>query len=376
MPKTKISDYSSTASNNTDVDGINIAEGMAPSNVNNAMREIMAHLKDWQAGNVAQDMKVDGAFTCTGNAVLSADVSVGDDLTVTGDATVGGGFTCTGAAILSSNLTVGGAATITGNLAANGTSSLGATTFSGAVVMSSSLAISGAVTKQSNNAYLLKGVVYLASGTATTYTTPTGVRAIEVTVIGGGGGGGGGDGTATSNAVGPSGAGGGGGFATALIENPASSYVYTVGSGGSGGAAGANNGTAGGTTEFKNSGATVVISATGGSGGSGQTIDSSVTVSASSGGVGSITGSVSSSLVGAGTRSSYGRGYNGVLYTNPVSGFCPLIGGGVFTASSNTNGINASNYGEGGSGANINNVTTNYAGGNGFGGLIIIREYY
>jgi len=162
MPKTKISDYSSTASNNTDVDGINIAEGMAPSNVNNAMREIMAHLKDWQAGNVAQDMKVDGAFTCTGNAVLSADVSVGDDLTVTGDATVGGGFTCTGAAILSSNLTVGGAATITGNLAANGTSSLGAATFSGAVIMSSNVTVDGNAT--------LNGNIAIGSNTSDTVT--------------------------------------------------------------------------------------------------------------------------------------------------------------------------------------------------------------
>ena len=46
MAKTKISEYDSTAANNTDIDGINIAEGMAPSNVNNALREQMAHLKD------------------------------------------------------------------------------------------------------------------------------------------------------------------------------------------------------------------------------------------------------------------------------------------------------------------------------------------
>ena len=90
MPKTKISEYSSTASNNTDIDGISIAEGMSPSNVNNAIRELMSQLKDWQSGAVAQDMSVNGAFTATGNAVLSADLSVGDDLTVTGDATVGG----------------------------------------------------------------------------------------------------------------------------------------------------------------------------------------------------------------------------------------------------------------------------------------------
>lgn len=53
MAKTKISEYSATAANNTDVANINIAEGCSPANVNNAIRGMMAHLKDFQAGNVA-----------------------------------------------------------------------------------------------------------------------------------------------------------------------------------------------------------------------------------------------------------------------------------------------------------------------------------
>lgn len=179
MAKTKISEYSSTASNNTDVDGINIAEGMAPSNVNNAMREIMAQLKDWQSGAVAQDMYVNGAFTASGNAVLSADLSVGDDLIVTGDASVGGAFTCTGAAVLSSTLDVTGAATITGNLVANGTSSLGAATFSGAVVMSSTLAANGNATIGANttNSHTLNGNLTIGSSTTNTVTLNTLVSA-------------------------------------------------------------------------------------------------------------------------------------------------------------------------------------------------------
>jgi hypothetical protein len=50
MAKTKISEFSSTAASNTDIDGINLAEGMAPSLVNDAIRELMSQLKDWQAG--------------------------------------------------------------------------------------------------------------------------------------------------------------------------------------------------------------------------------------------------------------------------------------------------------------------------------------
>ncbi len=53
MAKTNITQYDATAGNNTDIDSIDIAEGMAPSNVNNAIRELMAHLKDVDAGTVA-----------------------------------------------------------------------------------------------------------------------------------------------------------------------------------------------------------------------------------------------------------------------------------------------------------------------------------
>ena len=52
MAKTKLSEYNSTASSNTDIDGININEGCTPSGINNAIREVMAHLKDFQSGAV------------------------------------------------------------------------------------------------------------------------------------------------------------------------------------------------------------------------------------------------------------------------------------------------------------------------------------
>lgn len=46
MSKDKLTDYSATAGSNTDIGGINIDEGMLPSNVNNAIREQMSHLAD------------------------------------------------------------------------------------------------------------------------------------------------------------------------------------------------------------------------------------------------------------------------------------------------------------------------------------------
>lgn len=53
MAKNKISEYSATAGSNTDINNIDIAEGCSPSGINNAIRELMADLKDWQAGNVS-----------------------------------------------------------------------------------------------------------------------------------------------------------------------------------------------------------------------------------------------------------------------------------------------------------------------------------
>ena len=50
MPRTKISEFSSTPASNTDIDSINIAENCPPSGINDAIRELMAQLKDWQSG--------------------------------------------------------------------------------------------------------------------------------------------------------------------------------------------------------------------------------------------------------------------------------------------------------------------------------------
>lgn len=72
MPKTKISEFSATAANNTDIDGINIAEGCPPSTINNAIRELMAQLKDQQAGTAGDNFTVGGNLTVTGSTTLGS----------------------------------------------------------------------------------------------------------------------------------------------------------------------------------------------------------------------------------------------------------------------------------------------------------------
>jgi hypothetical protein len=80
MAKTKISEYSATPADNTDISNINIAEGCSPANVNNAIRGLMAQLKDQQDGTsgdpftVAGTLAVTGALTLDGAAGTSGQV--------------------------------------------------------------------------------------------------------------------------------------------------------------------------------------------------------------------------------------------------------------------------------------------------------------
>jgi hypothetical protein len=75
MAKNKISEWSSTPANNTDVGGIDINEGCAPSGINNAIREVMAQVKDMQAGLDNDTFTVNGNLTV--GSTLTANSSVG-----------------------------------------------------------------------------------------------------------------------------------------------------------------------------------------------------------------------------------------------------------------------------------------------------------
>lgn len=172
MAKTKISEYSSTQSSNTDIDSINIAEGCAPSGINNAIREMMAHLKDFQTGagsdnlTVGGNLAVTGTTTATGNvtaanltatnitASTSATIASADINAGTIDGTVIGGSSAqaiTGTTITASTGFVGGltgavtgnttgthtgavTGNVTGNLTGNVTASTGSSTFNNVTI--------------------------------------------------------------------------------------------------------------------------------------------------------------------------------------------------------------------------------------------------
>ena len=88
MAKNKISEWSSVAANNTDVGGINLGEGMLPSDVNNAMREMMAQIKDQQAGLDGDNFTVGGNLTVNGSSTFTGDIGL-NNLTTTGNTTLG-----------------------------------------------------------------------------------------------------------------------------------------------------------------------------------------------------------------------------------------------------------------------------------------------
>ena len=88
MAKTKISEFSATPANNTDIDSINLAEGCAPSGINDAIRELMSQLKDFQAGTAGDsfngpvgtttaavgaftNLTASGTTTLSGNQVIN-----------------------------------------------------------------------------------------------------------------------------------------------------------------------------------------------------------------------------------------------------------------------------------------------------------------
>jgi hypothetical protein len=164
MAKTKISEYSSTANSNTDINSINLAEGMAPSLVNNAIRQLMAQLKNFQDGSAADNVTVGGNLAVTGTSTMTG--------TVTGTAGFSGPLTSSSATITGGTINgavIGGssAQAITGTTVTATTGFVGGLT--GAVTGNTTGTHTGAVTGNvtGNLTGNVTGNVTAASGTST-----------------------------------------------------------------------------------------------------------------------------------------------------------------------------------------------------------------
>ena len=86
MAKNKISQYASTSAGanlNTDIAGINIDEGCAPSGINNAIRTLMAQIKDLQSGVSGDSIPVTAGgtgSTTTASARSALGLAIGTDV--------------------------------------------------------------------------------------------------------------------------------------------------------------------------------------------------------------------------------------------------------------------------------------------------------
>ena len=112
MTKAKISEYDASAGNNTDVNGVNIAEGCAPSGINNAIREVMAALKRFETGTDGDGITVGGNLIVSGSS--TANTLSATNVTVSGTLGVTGASTFTGTLSALGNASVGGALTVSG----------------------------------------------------------------------------------------------------------------------------------------------------------------------------------------------------------------------------------------------------------------------
>ncbi|UOF77105.1 hyaluronidasE [Caudoviricetes sp.] len=121
MAKVKISDYSTTANNNTDINSINIGEGCAPSGINDAIRELMRQLKEFQTGGAGDSVNSGGDFSVATNkftvASATGNTAVAGTLGATGNFAINTDkFTVTAS---SGNTAVAGTLASTGNFAVN-----------------------------------------------------------------------------------------------------------------------------------------------------------------------------------------------------------------------------------------------------------------
>lgn len=228
-----VKDYDLNPDNNTQINGINIAEGCPPSGINNAVRQLMADVKE---DSDAQSEALKKFSETPASAEELGPVKVGDGLTMGEDGT------------LSANLATAEAA---GRVKASTTAQAGAVPLGGdSGKFDASWLPPEAVT-------LFNSRLVITESNAA--WTPPVTGWVRVTVIGGGGGGAGG-GRSDFGAAG----GGGGGSGEEVVEfrylDTQKRYSAVIGAGGAHGGPG-SPGTDGGKTQFAD------ISAAGGGGG-------------------------------------------------------------------------------------------------------------
>ena len=223
MAKDKISQYDSTSAGanlNTDIAGINIDEGCAPSGINNAIRTLMAQIRDLQSGVSGDSIPVAAGgtgSTTAASARSSLGLAIGTDIpsytaanTFTATQTFTGSTTALGAVFQdAAEVTTVSATAATGtinydvttqsvlyyttsasanwtvNVRGNGTTSLNTLMSTGQAVTVVFLVTQGA-TAYYNNAFTIDGnsvTPKYQGGTAWTSGNASGIDAYSYTIV-------------------------------------------------------------------------------------------------------------------------------------------------------------------------------------------------
>ena len=76
MAKNRVSEWDVISDNNLDIKGINISDDMPPSFVNDAMREMMAQIKQWQSGSYDESLTIKGSLSVEGDLLLDGEAGI------------------------------------------------------------------------------------------------------------------------------------------------------------------------------------------------------------------------------------------------------------------------------------------------------------
>ncbi len=341
--------WSQTAATNASADGnANWAEGMAPSQINDSARAIMASVAKWRDDLNATLLAsgVSTAITVTTNQV-EASLTAGYEVTWTTT------FNC--GAPVTLNVDSLGAKPLR---RAPGVALLADSLKGGVPFRASYFASNG-------GEWLIQGwrsplVVTQVLSTSGTYTPTANMAYVRVQAVGGGGGGG----NANAGAY-RSGAGGSGGTYSESILSATqitSSQTVTIGAGGVGGTA-VSSATDGGATSLGS-----LVTAPGGKGaaGGGSFVRGAIAPSS---------GTAQWCILGQPGGSSFNTSTSGELVWSGKGGNSALGFGGAATGrNNNSTGDDGGNYGGGGSGAATYNAGA-ATGGSGGSGVIIVTEY-
>jgi hypothetical protein len=158
MAKTKVSQWDSVAANNTDINTININEGCPPSTINNAIRETMAQIKNWQDGSSG-----DG-WTSTGTITSNGTLTSNGITNITGSVYLDGGLGTNGQVLTSVGSTATPVWSSLGTMSTQNSNAVAIT--GGAIKTTGTLNVTGSLTMDATQGNL--GQVLTSRGSSAT----------------------------------------------------------------------------------------------------------------------------------------------------------------------------------------------------------------